>query len=85
MTIILSLNNQQENLKAVLNAQVKITEKYITFSVPFKKEHDNDKTTKKQHDNDKTTKKEHNNGKAVKNQYNNVKHLKKEHGNGKTA
>ena len=46
------------------------TEKYITFSVPIKKEHDNDKTTKKQHDNDKTTKKEHNNGKAVKNQYN---------------
>ena len=42
------------------------TEKYVTFSVPIKKYHDNDKTTKKQHDKDKATKKEHSNGKKAK-------------------
>ena len=40
MIIISQLNNQQENLNLGEN-----TEKYITFSVPMKKEHDNCKTT----------------------------------------
>ena len=40
--------------------------KYITFSVPIKKEHDNGKTAKKQHSNGKTAKKQHDNGKTAK-------------------
>ena len=51
------------------------TEKYITFSVPIKKQHDNNKTATKQHGNGKTAKEEHDNGKTA----------KKEHSNGKTA
>ena len=42
------------------------TEKYITFSVPIKKEHDNGKTAKKEHNNGKTTKKQQGNGKKAK-------------------
>ena len=61
------------------------TEKYITFSVPIKKQHDNDKTTKKQHDNDKTAKKQHDNGKTAKKEHDNGKTAKKQHDNGKTA
>ena len=36
------------------------TEKFITFSVPIKEEHDNDKTAKKEHGNGKTAKKQNN-------------------------
>ena len=61
------------------------TEKYITFSVPFKKYHDNDKTAKKEHDNSKKAKKEHDKGKKAKKQHDNGKTAKKEQGNGKKA
>ena len=61
------------------------TEKYITFSVPIKKQHDNDKTTKKQHDNDKTAKKQYDNDKTTKKQHGNGKTATKEHDNGKIA
>ena len=45
MVIILQLKNQQNKLRVNLNAQEKNTDKYITFSVPTKGEHDNNKTT----------------------------------------
>ena len=78
MIMILSLNSQQDNFMIILNAQVKIQKKYVTFSVPIKKYHYNDKTTKRQHDNDKATKKEHSNGKkAKKNNITMVEKLKK--------
>ena len=44
-------------LKYYLECLGENTEKFITFSVPIKKQHDNDNTAKKQHDNDKTAKK----------------------------
>ena len=43
MIIILKLKNQQKNLKVNLNVWEKKQEKYITFSVPLKKENDNRK------------------------------------------
>ena len=52
-------------------------EKYITFSVPIKKYHDNDKTAKKEHDNGKKAKKQHGNGKKAKKQHDNGKTTKK--------
>ena len=53
------------------------TEKYITFSVPFKKYHDNDKTAKKEHDNSKKAKKNMTMVKKLKNNMTVVKQLKK--------
>ena len=52
------------------------TEKYITLSIPIKKEHDNGKATKKKHDNGKTTKKKHDNGKTTKKKHGNNKETK---------
>ena len=85
MTIILSLNSQQENLKAVLNAQVKIQKNILLSLYQLQKEHDNGKTAKKQHGNGKTAKKQHDNCKTAKKQDNNAKTAKKEYDNGKTA
>ena len=52
------------------------TEKYITLSIPIKKEHDNGKATKKKYDNGKTTKKKHDNGKTTKKKHGNNKETK---------
>ena len=52
--------------KGSFECLVENTEKYITFSVPVKKEHHDGKTTKKQFDNSKTTKKQQGNGKKAK-------------------
>ena len=72
-------------LKYYLECLGENTEKFITFSVPIKKQHDNDNTAKKQHDNDKTAKKQHDNDKTTKKQHDNGKTATKEHDNGKIA
>ena len=71
MTIILSLNSQQEHLKTVLNAQVKIQKNLLLSLYQLQKEHDNSKTAKKEHNNSKTAKKQHDNGKTAKKQHDN--------------